>query len=86
MKLTNEVYDKIKWILTAVIPPIFTAIVTLNECWGWGLPIPAISISIGAVTTCLGAIINSASKRFAKEQKEAEKKSVKKSTKKKEDK
>lgn len=57
MKLTNKVYDVLKWICIVVSPATCTLLVTLNALWGWELPIEAITGTITGITTFIGVLI-----------------------------
>lgn len=58
MRLSNKLYDFMKWLTTIVIPAAITLLAGLNSAWGWGLPIEAITISGGLVITFLGATMS----------------------------
>lgn len=69
MKLTNKVYDVLKWIVIVVSPAICTLLMTLDSLWKWNLPIEAIVGSITAVTTFIGVIIGVSSASYKKTKK-----------------
>lgn len=57
MKLSNKLYDTLKWLCIVVSPAVCTLLVTLNSLWEWNLPIEAITGTITGVTTFVGVII-----------------------------
>jgi len=57
MKLSNKLYDTLKWLCIVVSPAVCTLLVTLNSLWQWNLPIEAITGTITGVTTFIGVII-----------------------------
>lgn len=57
MKLSNKLYDTLKWLCIVVSPAVCTLLVTLNSLWQWNLPIEAITGTITGVTTFVGVII-----------------------------
>lgn len=67
MKLSNKVYDCLKWITSIVIPSALALLAGLNSAWGWNLPIEAISISGGLIITFLGATMSFSSQLYYKD-------------------
>mgnify|MGYP003294014710 CR=1 FL=1 len=56
MKLTNKVYDVLKWVVMIVLPALGTLYFALSKYWN--LPCPdEIVGTITAVTTFLGVVI-----------------------------
>ena len=70
MKLSNKLYDVIKWIATILLPAAMTLLTALNAAWQWGLPIEAIDATIAAIITFLGAIMSFSTALYNKENKE----------------
>ena len=56
MKLSNEVYDVLKWVTMLLLPAMATLIVAVGKIWGWELA-PQISETIVAVNAALAMII-----------------------------
>lgn len=56
MKLSNKVYDILKWIVMIVIPALTTAYVGLAAVWGWPYAEPVAKTS-AIICTLLGAIL-----------------------------
>lgn len=54
--LPNDVYDKIKWIVTVLLPAATAAYVTFAAIWGWPLA-DQVKASLVAVYSFLCAIM-----------------------------
>lgn len=67
MRLSNKIYDILKWMTTIVIPAALAFITGLNSAWGWNLPIEAISITGGLIITFLGATMSFSSQLYYKD-------------------
>lgn len=66
MKMSNKVYDVLKFIAQIVLPAIATFYVTIASIWG--LPLgDEISRTVMAVDTLLGAILMISSHQYDKE-------------------
>ena len=66
MKMTNKVYDILKFIAQIVLPAIATFYVTIAGIWG--LPLgDEISRTVRAVDTLLGAILMISSSQYKKD-------------------
>lgn len=66
MKMSNKVYDVLKFIAQIVLPAIATFYVTIASIWG--LPLgDEISRTVMAVDTLLGAILMISSHQYEKE-------------------
>lgn len=66
MKMTNKVYDILKFIAQIVLPAIATFYVTIAGIWG--LPLgDEISRTVMAVDTLLGAILMISSSQYKKD-------------------
>lgn len=63
MKLSNKVYDILKYIVTIVLPALTTLWLTIASIWHipYGEPIGA---TMGAITVFLGALIGISSKNY----------------------
>ena len=66
MKMSNKVYDVLKFIAQIVLPALATLWATLGKIWGWPL-VTEIAASICAVDTFLGAILGLSSMKYNKE-------------------
>ena len=65
MRITNKVYDVIKWIVTIVIPAIITLYATLGNVWN--LPyVEQITATLAAINVFLGAVIQISSSNYNK--------------------
>lgn len=68
MKLSNKLYDVLKYIAQIVLPAAATLYVTLANIWEGVLPYPeAISGSIMAVDFFLGTLLKISSDNYYKE-------------------
>ena len=67
MKLSDKVYDILKWIVMVVIPAITTAYVGLSSIWGWPYA-DAIAKTSAVVCTLLGALLGISTAQYNKEQ------------------
>lgn len=66
MKMTNKVYDILKFIAQIVLPAIATFYVTIAGIWG--LPLgDEISRTVMAIDTLLGAILMISSSQYKKD-------------------
>lgn len=65
MKLSNETYDLLKWIITLVLPATATLVQTVGESLAWE-PTALVVTILTAVTTFLGAIFMSSSIQYQK--------------------
>ena len=67
MKLSDKVYDILKWIVMVVIPAITTAYVGLSSIWGWPYA-DAIAKTSAVVCTLLGALMGISTAQYNKDQ------------------
>ena len=68
MKMSNKLYDVLKYIAQIVLPALATLYVTLANIWEGALPYPeAISGSIMAVDFFLGTLLKISSDNYYKE-------------------
>lgn len=67
MIMSNQTYDRLKWVASIGLPALATFVVTFTGIWGipYGEPIGA---SIMAVDALLGAWLNIKSKKYANDQ------------------
>ena len=65
MKLSNKAYDKMKWILTLVVPAGVTLLTTIGTIYGYDFSI--VTNTITAVATFVGAIFVISSNKYDKE-------------------
>lgn len=56
MKLSNKLYDTLKWLVLIVIPALTTFFVVLDRLFGWGYGDTVATIS-AALCTCIGSIV-----------------------------
>lgn len=66
MKMTNEMYDKIKWIVMIFMPALTALVGTVGKIYGWEYTEIA-TATISAITVFLGAITVKSSIEFKKE-------------------
>jgi len=71
MKMSNKVYDVLKFIAQIVLPALATLWAALGKIWGWPL-VTEITATICAVDTFLGALLGISSMQYGKEQNNAE--------------
>ena len=67
MKLSDKVYDILKWIVKVVIPALTTAYVGLSSIWGWPYA-DAIAKTSAVVCTLLGALLGISTAQYNKDQ------------------
>lgn len=56
MKLTDTVYNVLKWMIVIVLPAVGTLYAALSAVWGWPYSEEVVT-SITAVDTFLGAVL-----------------------------
>lgn len=66
MKITNKVYDIIKWIVIIVIPAIITLYSTLGGIWNFPL-VNQITGTLAAIDVFLGVVLKISSVSYNKE-------------------
>lgn len=67
MKMSNKVYDILKFIAQLLLPALATLWATLGKIWNWPL-VTEIAATICAIDTFLGAILGISSAQYKKEQ------------------
>lgn len=71
MKMTNKVYDALKWIAQILLPALGTLYFALAKIWG--LPYPAEVVgTISAVDVFLGALLGISTSQYNKEKEQEE--------------
>lgn len=65
MKLKNEVYDVLKWLVVIVLPAISTFYSTVAPLFGWYDP-GTVAQVIGAVCVLVGAVIGISTAEYNK--------------------
>ncbi len=65
MKLSNKVYDLLKWIVILVLPALATLWSALSAVWGWPLS-EEVAATINAVTVFLGVVIGVSTANYNK--------------------
>lgn len=66
MKLSNRLYDVLKWVVLIVIPALTTFYAVLDNVFSWGYAEIVTTIS-AAFCACLGAIIGISTAQYNKE-------------------
>ncbi len=66
MKLSNKVYDVLKYIVTIVLPAIGTLYFTLSTIWGFPFAEQIVG-TIAAITTFLGVLLKISNSKYKKE-------------------
>ena len=67
MKMSNKVYDVLKFIAQSVLPALATLWAALGKIWNWPL-VPEITATICAVDVFMGAVLQISSANYSKEQ------------------
>lgn len=68
MKLSNKVYDIIKYCLFKVVPATITLISTLSVIYHFEDVAVIINLTIGAIATFVGTVVGISTKNYYKEQ------------------
>lgn len=66
MQLQSKTYDKLKWIVSVVLPAMGVLVGTLGKSYGWESTDIAVT-TITAVTTFLGSCLMISSRNYNKE-------------------
>lgn len=66
MKLSDKLYDTLKWLVLVVVPALTTFFVVLDKTFGWGLGEIVATIS-AAACACVGAIIGISTAQYNKD-------------------
>ncbi|MDD6726933.1 MAG: phage holin [Lactimicrobium massiliense] len=70
MKLSDKTYNFLKWACLIAVPALITLISTLGTIYGWDTT--AITATIGAVATFVGALIGVSNSAYNKQSVESE--------------
>ena len=65
MKLSNTVYDILKWITMIVLPALATAYVGLAAIWGWPFA-DEVAKTTAVICTLLGALLGISTAEYNK--------------------
>lgn len=57
MKLSNDWYDRLKWVAIICLPALSSFIVVISKIWGWADLGSMIAQTITAVAVLLGALL-----------------------------
>jgi len=66
MKLSNRLYDILKWVVMICLPALTTAYVGLAAIWGWPHA-EAVAKTSAIVCTLLGALLGISTAEYRKE-------------------
>lgn len=66
MKLSNETYDKLKWIAQIGLPALTTLYVAVGGIWGLAY-VKEVAGTLSAVDLCLGTLLGISSNSYNKE-------------------
>lgn len=66
MKLSDKVYDILKWIAIVCLPALSTFIVVISKIWGWADMGSMIAQTITAIGVLLGALLGISSIQYKK--------------------
>ncbi|MDM7320487.1 MAG: phage holin [Fervidobacterium sp.] len=65
MQMTNKTYDKVKWIVSVVLPACGVLVGTLGKAYAWDFTDLAVT-TISAITVFLGSVFMVSSKNYQK--------------------
>lgn len=68
MKLSDKLYDILKWVTMIVLPALATAYVGLAAIWGWPFA-DEVAKTTAVICTLLGALLGISTAQYNKEQK-----------------
>lgn len=66
MKLSDKIYDVLKWVVCICIPALTTAYVGLDKLFGWGYSAEVAQVS-AIVCTLLGSLIGISTAQYNKD-------------------
>lgn len=69
MKMTNKIYDVLKWVTMIALPAIGTLYFTLSGIWGFPYAEQVIG-TITAISTFLGVLLGISTSQYNKSKKE----------------
>lgn len=73
MKLSNQVYDILKWVVMICIPALTTAYVGLASIWGWPYA-EEVAKTSAVICTLLGALLGISTAQYNKTKGKSEEK------------
>lgn len=62
--MSNKTYDALAFIQRILLPAFATLLATLQQIWGWDIPMEQIVLTITAVDTFLGIFLKGTSNKF----------------------
>ena len=71
MKLPNNVYDILKWVVMICLPALTTAYVGLAAVWGWPYSTEVAKTS-AVICTLLGALLGISTAQYNKDEQDKE--------------
>lgn len=71
MKMSNKVYDILKYVTTIALPAITVLYVTLSGIWGWPYA-EEVAGTLAGVTVFLGAMLGISTAQYNKQKEMAE--------------
>lgn len=66
MKISDKVYDILKWVSIVCLPALSTFIVVISKIWGWADMGTNIAQTITAIAVLIGALIGISSINYSK--------------------
>ncbi len=66
MKLSNEVYDKLKWVAQIGLPALTTLYVAIGGIWSLSY-VKEVAGTLSAIDLCLGTLLGISSTNYYKE-------------------
>ncbi|MBU5369589.1 phage holin [Enterococcus pseudoavium] len=66
MKMNNETYDKVKWVVMILMPALTTLVGGLGQAYGWGQTDLAVT-TLTLITTFMGAVTLKSTSNYNKE-------------------
>lgn len=64
MRMSDKLYDVLKWVLLIVVPAFITLFSFLATAWKWDIPTEAITGTITAIATFVGVCIGISTKNY----------------------
>ena len=68
MKLPDNVYNFLKWLLLIAVPAFITLFTFLAKTWSWDVPVDSINGTICAVATFTGVLLGISNHNYYKDQ------------------
>ncbi|MDT2472524.1 phage holin [Enterococcus avium] len=66
MKMNNETYDKVKWVVMILMPALTTLVGGLGQAYGWSHTDLAVT-TLTLITTFMGAVTLKSTSNYNKE-------------------